>query len=133
MQENALIVASLLTWSRDPSPLLLYPSVYSCCLATNEVRRFVTSWLGSARLFSARRKHRFVYCCIIAGACLDVTVLAWRKYATIFFHIFCGFLIIKQTAYYAYIYKFLWLLDHTYRLLLDYACIYIIHASHPLP
>jgi hypothetical protein len=31
-----------------------------------------------------RRKHRFVYCCVIAGTCFDVTVLAWRKYATIY-------------------------------------------------
>jgi hypothetical protein len=36
-----------------------------------------------ARLGSARRKHRFVYYCVIAGACFDVTILAWRKYATI--------------------------------------------------
>jgi hypothetical protein len=32
---------------------------------------------------SARRKQHFVYCCVIAGACFDVTVVAWRKYATI--------------------------------------------------
>jgi hypothetical protein len=51
--------------------------------------------LVPARLGSARRKHRFVYCCVIAGACFDVTVLAWRKYAsqrfckihTIFLHL----------------------------------------------
>jgi hypothetical protein len=35
--------------------------------------------LITARLGSARRKHRFVYCCVIVGACFDVTVLAWRK------------------------------------------------------
>jgi hypothetical protein len=28
---------------------------------------------------SARRKHRFIYCCVIAGACFDVTVLTRRK------------------------------------------------------
>jgi hypothetical protein len=39
MQENASIVASLLTRSRDSSPLLRHPSVYSCCLAKNEARR----------------------------------------------------------------------------------------------
>jgi hypothetical protein len=39
--------------------------------------------LASALLGTARRKHRFVYCCVIAGACSDVTVLAWRKYATL--------------------------------------------------
>jgi uncharacterized protein YqiB (DUF1249 family) len=54
-------------WSRDPSPLLRYPSVYSCM----------------SRLSSARRNHRFVYRCVIAGACFDVTVLAWHKYATL--------------------------------------------------
>jgi hypothetical protein len=36
---NASTVASLLTRSRDPFPLLRNPSVYSCCLATNEERR----------------------------------------------------------------------------------------------
>jgi hypothetical protein len=45
--------------------------------------RLVTARLGSARLPLARRKHRFVYCCVIVGACFDVTVLAWRKYATV--------------------------------------------------
>jgi hypothetical protein len=39
----------------------------------------------TAELGSARRKHRFVYCCVIAGTCFEVIVLAWRKYATIFF------------------------------------------------
>jgi hypothetical protein len=86
MRENALIVVSLLkrvttllTRSRDPSPLLRHRSVYSCCLATNEARP------GATRLGSAWRKHRFVYFCLIVGACFDVTVLAWRKYATIWF------------------------------------------------
>jgi hypothetical protein len=70
--------------SRDPSPLLRYPSVYSCCLATNEAR-----WCDSSRhsrpgLSSARRRHRFVYCCTIMGTCFDVTVLSWRKYATMY-------------------------------------------------
>jgi hypothetical protein len=36
---------------------------------------------GTAELGSARRKHRFAYCCVIAGTCFDVTVLAWSKYA----------------------------------------------------
>jgi hypothetical protein len=31
--------------------------------------RLVTARQSSARLGSARRKHRFVYCCVIAGAC----------------------------------------------------------------
>jgi hypothetical protein len=37
----------------------------------------------TAELGSARRKHRFVYCCVVAGTCFEVTVLAWRKYAII--------------------------------------------------
>jgi hypothetical protein len=47
--------------------------------------RLGSARLGSARLGSARRKHRFVCCCIIAGACFNVIVLAWRKYATLVF------------------------------------------------
>jgi hypothetical protein len=91
MRENAAIVVSLLMRSCDPSPLLPHPSIYSCCLATDEARRgganderLVTSQLVSARFESSRRKHCFIYCYIIAGACFDVTVLSWRKYATIF-------------------------------------------------
>jgi hypothetical protein len=88
MRENALIVASLLTRSRDPSLFLRHPSVYSCCLATTR-RGDATRWatclrLGSALLGMARRKHRFVYYCVIRGACFDVTILTWHKCATIF-------------------------------------------------
>jgi hypothetical protein len=36
-----------------------------------------------AELSSARRKHRFIYCCVIAGRCFEVTVLAWCKYTTV--------------------------------------------------
>jgi hypoxanthine-guanine phosphoribosyltransferase len=97
MRENAVIVASLLTWSRDSFPLLRYPSVYSCCLATNEARRLVTVRFGSVLLGSARRKHHFVYCCVIAGAYFDVTILAWRKYSTISLHVFIEFM--KVNAY----------------------------------
>jgi hypothetical protein len=43
----------------------------------------------SSRLGSAQRKHCFVYCCVIVGACFDVTVLAWRKYATILSWFIC--------------------------------------------
>jgi hypothetical protein len=32
----------------------------------------------------AWRKHRFIYCCIIAGMYFDVTILAWRKHATVY-------------------------------------------------
>jgi hypothetical protein len=45
--------------------------------------RHDTVALGTARHGAARRKHRFVYCCVIAGTCLEVTVLAWSKHATI--------------------------------------------------
>jgi hypothetical protein len=80
MWENAITVGSLLTQSRDPSLLLHHPSVYSCCLATNEVRRcderLVTAWLGMEKT-----PLRLLLC--NPGACFNVTVLAWRKYATL--------------------------------------------------
>jgi hypothetical protein len=71
---------------RDPSPLLRIPSVYTCRLATGTclpqhcVER---SQRDSVRHGSAQRKHRSAYCCVIAGTCFEVTVLAWSKYATI--------------------------------------------------
>jgi hypothetical protein len=46
--------------------------------------RWCVTHHSTADLGSVQRKHRFVYCCIIMGACFDVTVLAWRKYATIY-------------------------------------------------
>jgi hypothetical protein len=46
-----------------------------------------SSLLGSTLLSTARRKHHFVYCCVIVGACFDVTDLTWRKFATI--HTYC--------------------------------------------
>jgi hypothetical protein len=54
----------------------------------DETRIAIRSLLGSPRLGSAilgtaRRKHRFIYYCAIAGACFDVTILTWRKYATV--------------------------------------------------
>jgi hypothetical protein len=85
MRENAFIVASLLTRSRDPSLFLRHPSVYSCCLAT-------TVRFGSSLLGTARRKHRVLYYCVIEGACFDVTVLTWRKYATILYWKYCQLL-----------------------------------------
>jgi hypothetical protein len=45
--------------------------------------RFGSPRLGSAILDTARRIHRFVYYCAIAGACFDVIILVWRKYATV--------------------------------------------------
>jgi hypothetical protein len=75
-------VTSLLTRSRDHSSLLRHPSVHSWLPATNEARRCATRH-GTAELGSAGRKHRFVYCCVLVGACFDVTVLIWRKYATL--------------------------------------------------
>jgi hypothetical protein len=50
----------------------------------------IRSRLGSAILGTARRKHRFVYYCVIAGACFDVTILTWRIYATISKHDISG-------------------------------------------
>jgi hypothetical protein len=41
------------------------------------------TWHDTAELDSAQRKHRFVYCCVIAGTCFEVSFLAWRKYATL--------------------------------------------------
>jgi hypothetical protein len=80
-------VTSLLTRSGDPFPLLRHPSVHSCCLATKEARQCEamrqSSRHGRARIGSARRKHRFVYCCVIAGTCFHVAILAWRIYITI--------------------------------------------------
>jgi hypothetical protein len=37
----------------------------------------------TAKSIGGRRKHCFVYCCIVAGTCFEVTVLAWRKYTTL--------------------------------------------------
>jgi hypothetical protein len=54
---------------------------------TWQQRRRGNARLVTAVLSSARRKHRLVYCCVIAGTYFDITVLAWRKYATIHTHI----------------------------------------------
>jgi hypothetical protein len=54
MRENALIVASLVTWSRDPSLLLRHSSVYSCCLATTRRGDETRSRYGSVRFGSVR-------------------------------------------------------------------------------
>jgi hypothetical protein len=80
------IVASLRNTRRslDPSQLSRHPSVYNCCLTTSEARR-CEAIRGDAELGSARRKHRFVYCCVFAGTCFEVTVPAWRKYAIVFY------------------------------------------------
>jgi hypothetical protein len=53
--KTLLIFASLLTRSRDPSPLLRYPSVYSCCLAT-------TVRFGSARHGTEKTPLRLLLC-----------------------------------------------------------------------
>jgi hypothetical protein len=42
------------------------------------------AWLVTAPQSSVSRKHRFVYCCVIEERFFDVTVLIWRKYATIY-------------------------------------------------
>jgi hypothetical protein len=53
MRENAFIVSSVLTRTSDPSPLLHHPSVYSCCLATNDASR-CDAMSDSSRLGSPR-------------------------------------------------------------------------------
>jgi hypothetical protein len=50
--------------------------------AWQQARRGVTRH-GTAELGSAQRKYHFIYCCIIAGTCFEVTVLAWCKYAIV--------------------------------------------------
>jgi hypothetical protein len=40
----------------------------------------------TAELGSARKKHRFIYCCVIAGTCFEVVVLERLKYATIYIY-----------------------------------------------
>jgi hypothetical protein len=54
------------------------------------------------------RKHRFVYYCVIAGACFDVTVLVWRKYATICMDkISSTCICLSQNA----IHQYIWMVD----------------------
>jgi hypothetical protein len=67
MRENALIVASLLTRSRDPSPLLRHPSFYSFALqqtrqgdATGWATRHFSARLGSARLGTEKTPLRLL-------------------------------------------------------------------------
>jgi hypothetical protein len=92
MRGKALIVASLLTRPHDPSPLLPYPSVYSCATRLGSVRlgsaRLGSARLGSARLGSARlgtEKTPLRLLLRNRGEYFDVTVLACRKYATILY------------------------------------------------
>jgi hypothetical protein len=54
-------VTSLLTRSRDPSPLLRHSSVYSCCLATNEARQ-CANCLGSAPFGMEKTLLRLLLC-----------------------------------------------------------------------
>jgi hypothetical protein len=78
MRENASIVSSLLTRSRDSSPLLRHLSVYSCCLATNEARQCNTichsSRLGSEKtpLRLLLRNRGSVFQCY--GSCMAYTL-----------------------------------------------------------
>jgi hypothetical protein len=75
MRENASIVASLLTRSRDPSPLLRHPSVYSCCwqqTRRGDASRCATRH-GSARLGSARPGQSSEVEPIILVACTNHT------------------------------------------------------------
>jgi hypothetical protein len=73
---NCCVTADAVTW-----PFPTFAS--SKCLQLLPGNKRGEAMLDSSRLRSARTKHRFVYCCVILGACFDVTVLAWRKYATI--------------------------------------------------
>jgi hypothetical protein len=60
-------VTSLLARSRDSSPSRVIQGVYSGCMATrSRLDRFGFPRLASALLSTARRKHRFVYDCVIA-------------------------------------------------------------------
>jgi hypothetical protein len=92
MRENASIVASLFNaWCHCWCGHVTLP--HSCVIqvfiavAWQQTRRGEAmrrdALLVRTRLGSARRKHRFVNCCVITGACFDVAVLAWRKYSTI--------------------------------------------------
>jgi hypothetical protein len=79
MRENASVVASLLTLS------------HSFVIQVFIAVAWQQTWRGDARIVtallgSARRKHSFVYCCVIAGACFDVTVLAWSSLNTPQYH-----------------------------------------------
>jgi hypothetical protein len=82
MREHALIDGSLLTRSRDSSLLLCLPNVYSCCLATNEARRYdamsdsFTVWHGTEKtpLRLLLRNRGSMFRCYSSW---------WRKYVTI--------------------------------------------------
>jgi hypothetical protein len=76
-RSNCCATADEVTW---PFPTL----ASSKCLYLLPGNKRGEAMRDSLRLGSARRKHRFVYCCVIAAACFNVTVLAWRKYATIY-------------------------------------------------
>jgi hypothetical protein len=78
---NCCITADMVTW---PFPTLV-SSKYLYLLPGNKQGE---AMCDLSRLGSARRKHRFGYCCVIVGACFDVTILAWRKYATVNFKTF---------------------------------------------
>jgi hypothetical protein len=52
---GASVVASLLTRSRDPSPLVRHPNVYSCCLATRDVFTSALRSNGSGATLTARK------------------------------------------------------------------------------
>jgi hypothetical protein len=50
------------------------------------------------RLVTARRKHRFAYCCVMAGTYFEVTALALRKYATIPRGRWCNIIVLNVHA-----------------------------------
>jgi hypothetical protein len=56
-------------WRGHVTPL------HSCFIQVIIVVAWQQTRRGDARLVTARREHRFVYCCVIAGTCFEVTVL----------------------------------------------------------
>jgi hypothetical protein len=82
MRENAFnCCVTAHAWRHVTLPQSCVKQVFTAVAWQQTRRSDATRW--ATRLGSARWKHRFVYCCVIAGACFDVTVLAWRKYATV--------------------------------------------------
>jgi hypothetical protein len=102
--------------------------VFSSCPASAQLGsvRLGSARLCSGLLCSARRKHRFVYCCVIAGTCFDVTVLAWRKYATIS----SIFLFIRGLFCNAFSTIYLWLYSLFFWTLTDSQFLDLLHSRY---
>jgi hypothetical protein len=78
------VTADGITWpfSTHSCVIQVFIAVAWQQMRRGDVRQCVTHH-GTAELGSAWRKHCFIYCCVIAEMCFDVTVLAWRKYTTL--------------------------------------------------